>query len=75
MMRCPNCRKLATAKHLRESPECDEIVAKLCGMRAVSKRVNPGRAGGRKSKLSPCPKCGQSFGVAEMRKHKCEVKP
>jgi len=52
----------------------DAALASEWGRRRSAKRATRagGRNGGRKPKLSPCPKCGLPLGVVAMRSHRCE---
>lgn len=57
---CPHCGK----------PILASSITSAAGRRAVALRKTHGAGNGRPKKLTPCPKCGVEFGVAELRAHK-----
>ena len=71
-MKCPNCRKTATAKHFREHPECAQAAASVAAIYRASKRVTVTRAGGRPAIMRVCG-CGFRGNSTEFRAHKCHT--
>jgi len=55
-------------------PQSDllRIAARIMGQRGKGKSGGVRANSGRPAKLSRCPKCGLSFGVVAMRKHRCK---
>lgn len=58
---CPHCGHELT----------DEEITRLKAQRDALRRVTKTPGTGRPKTLKPCPKCGLTFGVRELRKHKC----
>jgi hypothetical protein len=50
----------------------DPVLTAEWGRRRAAKRKTFGAGTGRPKKLQTCPHCGGEFGVAEMRKHRCD---
>ncbi|TAL08397.1 MAG: hypothetical protein EPO02_13010 [Nitrospirae bacterium] len=61
---CPHCGQ----------PILASMFASAAAKRSASMRKTLGAGSGRPAKLTPCPKCGQQFGVAELRRHKPHCK-
>ena len=59
--------------HYLTQAELFRLSARIMGQRSAGISRGPRLGTGRPAKLSACPKCGLSFGVAAMRKHRCKI--
>ena len=59
--------------HYLTHTELFRLSARIMGQRSAGISRGPRKGTGRPAKLSPCPKCGLSFGVVAMRKHSCKI--
>ena len=57
--------------HYLPQEELMRLAASIAGKRSAGISRGPRPGTGRPAKLSPCPKCGDHFGVVAMRKHRC----
>lgn len=59
--------------HYLPQAELFRLSACIMGQRSAGISRGPRPGTGRPAKLSPCAKCGLSFGVVAMRKHRCKT--